>query len=42
MARLARAVVPGNPHQATQRGNGCARTFFGDDDYALYRNHARR
>jgi len=22
----------------TQRGNGGARTFFGDDDYALYRD----
>ena len=38
MARLARLVVPGLPHHVTQRGNGRARTFFGDDDYALYRN----
>src|SRR5947208_579965 len=38
MARLARVVVPGHPHHVTQRGNGRARTFFGDDDYALYRD----
>src|SRR5438445_12038246 len=38
MARLARIVVPGHPHHVTQRGNGRARTFFGDDDYALYRD----
>src|SRR3954453_24061719 len=36
MARLARVVIPGHPHLVTQRGNGRARTFFGDDDYALY------
>src|ERR1700680_4201468 len=29
---------PGHPHHVTQRGNGRARTFFGDDDYALYRD----
>jgi putative transposase len=38
MARLARVVIPGYPHHVTQRGNGGARTFFGDDDYALYRD----
>src|SRR4030088_2260606 len=38
MARLARVVVPGHPHHVTQRGNGSARTFFGDGDYALYRD----
>ena len=27
-----------SPHHVTQRGNGRARTFFGDDDYALYRD----
>jgi putative transposase len=37
MARLARVVVPGLPHHVTQRGNGRARTFFGADDYVLYR-----
>jgi putative transposase len=37
MARLARVVVPGLPHHVTQRGNGRARTFFEDDDYARYR-----
>jgi putative transposase len=36
MARLARVVVPGLPHHVTQRGNGRSRTFFADDDYALY------
>jgi putative transposase len=38
MARLARLVVPGLPHHVTQRGNGRAQTFFGDGDYALYRD----
>ena len=38
MARLARVVIPGLPHHVTQRGNGRAKTFFGDDDYALYRD----
>jgi putative transposase len=38
MARLARIVVAGSPHHVTQRGNGRGRTFFGDDDYALYRD----
>ena len=33
-----RVVVPGLPHHVTQRGNGRARTFFGDADYALYRD----
>jgi putative transposase len=38
MARLARLVVPGLAHHVTQRGNAGARTFFGDDDYGLYRD----
>jgi putative transposase len=38
MARLARVVIPGHPHHVTQRGNGRARTFFGDEDYTLYRD----
>ncbi len=38
MARLARVIVPGLPHHVTQRGNGRARTFFSDTDYALYRD----
>ena len=38
MARLARVVIPGLPHHVPQRGNGRARTFFGDADYALYRD----
>ena len=36
MARLARAIFPGLPHHVTQRGNGRARTFFDEADYALY------
>ena len=36
MARLARVVIPGLPHHVTQRGNRRERTFFNDDDYALY------
>ena len=35
---MARLVIPGLPHQVTQRGNGRARTFFSDDDDALYRD----
>jgi putative transposase len=38
MTRLARVVVPDHPHHVTQRGNGRARTFFDDSDYALYRD----
>src|SRR5260370_35437246 len=38
MARLARVVIPGIAHHVTQRGNGRARTFFADEDYALYRD----
>lgn len=38
MARLARVVIPSLPHHVTQRGNGRGRTFFSDDDYALYRD----
>src|SRR3954453_5458807 len=38
MARLARVVIPGHPHHVTQRGNGRARTFFDDADYAHYRD----
>ena len=36
MARLARVIIPNIPHLITQRGNGGAKTFFSDDDYALY------
>jgi putative transposase len=36
MSRLARVVIPGVPHHVTQRGNGRAQTFFGEDDYRLY------
>ena len=38
MARLARIVVPGSPHHVTQRGNRREQVFFGDADYALYRD----
>ena len=38
MARLARAIFPGHAHHVTQRGNGRAQTFFGDEDYELYRD----
>ncbi len=38
MARLAGVVIPGVPHHITQRGNGRARTFFTDEDYAFYRD----
>ena len=41
MARLARFIIPGIPHHVTQRGNGRQRTFFSDDDYALYRDLLR-
>ena len=41
VARLARAVFPGLPHHVTQRGNGRQQTFFGDSDYALYRDLLR-
>jgi putative transposase len=38
MARLARVVIPGLPHLVTQRVNGRARAFFGDEDYSFYRD----
>jgi putative transposase len=38
MARLARAVAAGVPHHVTQRGNRRQPTFFGEGDYALYRD----
>jgi len=38
MARLRRFVVPGIPHHVTQRGNGRARVFFRNGDYARYRD----
>ena len=37
MGRLARLVIPGIPHHVTQRGNRRDMTFFGDEDYAVYR-----
>ena len=38
MACIGRFVVPDLPHHVTQRGNRCEKVFFGDDDYALYRD----
>jgi putative transposase len=38
MARLARVVAAGVPHHVTQRGNRRQQVFFGDGDYALYRD----
>ena len=36
MARLARLVVPGLPHNVTQDGNRRERVFFEDDDDRAY------
>ena len=36
MARLARVVVPGMPHHATQRGNRRQQTFLQQVDYQVY------
>jgi len=36
MARLARVVVPGLPHQVTEHGNRRQQTFFSDEDYLAY------
>ena len=38
MSRIGRFVVPDLPHHVTQRGNRREKVFFGDDDYALYRD----
>ena len=38
MVRLPRLVLPGHPYHVTQRGNRRRQTFFGDGDYALYRD----
>src|SRR5208337_588116 len=38
MSRIGRFVVPDLPHHVTQRGNRRENVFFGDDDYALYRD----
>jgi putative transposase len=38
MARLARIVVPDVPHHVTQRGNRRQTVFFGEEDYAAYRD----
>ncbi len=36
MARVARIVIPGEPHHATQRGNNRQDVFFVDDDRRVY------
>ena len=36
MARIGRVVAGGFPHHITQRGNRRQKTFFCDEDYALY------
>jgi len=36
MGRVARIVVPGEPHHATQRGNNWQDVFFVDDDRRVY------
>lgn len=36
MPRIARIVVPGQPHHVIQRGNRRLPTFFRDDDYIYY------
>ena len=38
MARIGRFVVPDPPHHVTQLGNRREKVFFGDEDYALYRD----
>ena len=38
MARLARIVVPDVPHHVTQRGNRRQEVFFGEGDYAAYKD----
>src|SRR5260370_5234464 len=38
MARIARIIVADRRYHVTQRGNGGERTFFSDDDCALYRD----
>ncbi len=38
MSRIGRFVIPDLPHHVTQRGNRGEKLFFGDDDYALYRD----
>jgi len=38
MARLARVVAARLPHHVTQRGNRRQQVFFGDGDYATYRD----
>ncbi len=36
MVRIARVVVPRNPHHVTQRGNRAQDCFFNEDDYREY------
>ena len=36
MSRVARIVLPGQPHHVTQRGNNHQDVFFVDDDRRVY------
>ena len=36
MPRVARIVLPGQPHHVTQRGNNHQNVFFADDDRRVY------
>jgi putative transposase len=36
MPRIARTILPGQPHHVTQRGNRRQQTFFRSSDYAAY------
>ena len=36
MPRIARVVVPGQPHHVTQRGVRSLRVFFSDEDRQVY------
>ena len=36
MPRVARIVLPGQPHHVTQRGNNRQDVFFVDDDRCVY------
>lgn len=46
MARMARVVVPFNPHHITQRGNRSQKVFFNESDYFFYlsqmKKHSRK
>ena len=41
MARIARVVAAGYPHQVTQRGNRRQEVFFNEEDYLAYKELMR-